>query len=436
MRRGDIASPDLKGIGGARSSPHRRLRAAGAISTLLACSLGLPALVSCTGAGADPAAGAGGPPRDTSPADRRSEDAGTVGVAAVTRGSVTDTFLLTGELQAVDAIEITAPRSDTWRVQVKWLAEDGSLVKAGDPIVEFDNTAVVSRLEEMRLAYLQSEISLESRRASLVSEEDDKRLALERALHEEERARIQAEVPEELSRRSEWFENQEAFKRASAAVAKARLALDAFHVSSRSELDVLEIERDKAARNIAEAERLLSQLGSKAQRDGIFIVGENWQEGRKFQVGDTAWPGMTVGSIPDLSRMEVRAWLSDVDDGRVLPGMTARCILDTWPDRVFPGRVESIASLAGDRGFLVRVSLQDSDPEMMRPGMSARIEIARREWEDALTVPRRAVAWAGGRSIVFLREDEDPVEVVLAGCTPENCVVESGLSEGERVLVR
>ena len=63
-----------------------------------------------------------------------------------------------------------------------------------------------------------------------------------------------------------------------------------------------------------------------------FVVADFWREERKFQIGDTTWPGQTIASIPDLSLMEVLAWLPDVDDGRIAPGMHARCVLDTYPD--------------------------------------------------------------------------------------------------------
>ena len=56
-----------------------------------------------------------------------------------------------------------------------------------------------------------------------------------------------------------------------------------------------------------------------APRDGIIVIGEHPWEGRKFHVGDTVQPGWTIVSLPDLSAgMEVRAELSDVDDGRVV----------------------------------------------------------------------------------------------------------------------
>ena len=158
---------------------------------------------------------------------------------------------------------------------------------------------------------------------------------------------------------------------------------------------------------------------------------ETWgPEGpRKLQPGDTVWPNFPVASIPDPTEMEVSAALSEVDHGRIGAGMKTRCILDTYPDRVFEGRIENVGAVAAEAGrsfglstartgFPVRVSLSVTDP-IMRPGLSVRARIVA-EKEQAVVV-RKGL---GGRTVVR-----------VAGCTLVECVVESGLKEGDHVLI-
>jgi multidrug efflux pump subunit AcrA (membrane-fusion protein) len=123
--------------------------------------------------------------------------------------------------------------------------------------------------------------------------------------------------------------------------------------------------------------------------------------------------------------------------------MKARCILDTYPDRVFEGRLEEVGSVAresGGRGwfasatrpgFPVRVSLARTD-RLMRPGLSVRVEVVRAAWESALSVPRGAVRFEKEGPVVR-RGGGDVARVRLSTCTPVECVVESGLEEGDRV---
>jgi multidrug efflux pump subunit AcrA (membrane-fusion protein) len=87
---------------------------------------------------------------------------------------------------------------------------------------------------------------------------------------------------------------------------------------------------------------------------------------------------------------------------------------------------------ASRAGFRVRVALDHTDP-LMRPGLSVRVEVVRRQWAKALSVPRGAVRFEKGGPVV--RRAGARIEVKLATCTPVECVVESGLSEGDGVTL-
>jgi HlyD family secretion protein len=359
--------------------------------------------------------------------------------AVVARRTVEDVFLLTGELQAVRSDELTVPRLEGGRVQVKWVAEDGAEVEAGATVAELDNTQVAQSLEEKRLRLTQAQISLEQREASLEAEGSQKRLEREKAEIEAEKARIEAAVPQELRSRKEWHEKQQLLLRAEAALQKARSALATFEESSGSDIGVMRIGRDKAAREVQAAEASLKQLALVAPRRGIVIVGRSPMEDRPLQVGDNMWPGFRVVSIPDLSAMEILAYLPEVDDGRVVKGQDARVVLEADLDRCFKGRVEEVAAVAQDArflgGFKVRISLEETDANVMRPGLSARVEVVRRKFENALVVPREAVT-RGAKGYTARRPGGSaPLDVRVAACLPRECVIEQGLDEGSRVAL-
>jgi Membrane-fusion protein len=86
------------------------------------------------------------------------------------------------------------------------------------------------------------------------------------------------------------------------------------------------------------------------------------------------------------------------------------------------------------RSFRVRVSLDASDPDRMRPGMSARVEIEARRLADVLVAPRAALDLS--RETAFARTDDGAVEVRLGPCNSQECVVEGGLPEGARLRRR
>jgi multidrug resistance efflux pump len=244
---------------------------------------------------------------------------------------------------------------------------------------------------------------------------------------------------------ADWRKFQATWHETQATLEKARLDQESYAATARSEIETARAAEEKARRELVEFERSLDSMSLLAPRDGIFFVGDFWRWGpegpRKLQPGDRVWPAFPVGKIPDPAEMEVQAKLAEPDHGKIQPGMTARCILDTYPDRVFEGRVEGVGSVAtqsGPRwnrsrpGFPVRVALERTDP-LMRPGLSVRVEIVRGQWDDALVVPRGAVRFEEEGPVVRREGQGDPVPVTLAACTPVECVVEDGLEEGDRV---
>ncbi|MBP6705461.1 MAG: HlyD family efflux transporter periplasmic adaptor subunit [Vicinamibacteria bacterium] len=361
--------------------------------------------------------------------------------ARVERRTVEDVFLLTGELAAVRAVELAVPRLPGMDggMQIKWIAQDGAEVAKDDVVVELDNGRVSGALEERRTRELQGAIALEQREATLEAERSVKAFEVESAAVALAKAKVEAEVPVELRARKEWHEKQQAMVKAEAAHDKARVALEAHDRTTAADLKVLRIALEKARREVAQSEESLRGLQLRAPRAGVVLLGRSPQEDRPMQLGDNLWPGLRAASLPDLSELEVAAYLPEVDDGRVLPGQTARVILDSALDRVHDGRVEVVAAVAQDAryagGFKVRVSLAKTDAASMRPGLSARVEVVRSTFKDALVTPRASVSWVDAQARVA-RPGGGFTNVVLSACLALECVVESGLREGDRVAIR
>jgi HlyD family secretion protein len=365
--------------------------------------------------------------------------------ARVERKAVEDVFLLTGELRAVRSQSIVSPRGEG-EMQIRWMAEDGADVAAGDRLVELDSARLIQTIEDRRLRLQQAVIDRESKERNALAEAERKKAATDKAEVEAEKAELDAVVPRELRPAVDWHKFQATWQEKKAAFEKARLEQEAGDVAARADIEAARAAEEKARRDLEAAEKALASMSLAAPTAGVFLVGNFWQWGpegpRKLQPGDRVWPGYTIGTIPDPTDMEVQAALAEADLGRIAPGMKTRCILDTYPRRAFAGEVAEIGSVAAEggrgwwasatkAGFPVRVSLARTDP-LMRPGLSVRVEVVRGAWEDALVVPRGAVRF-GKDGPVVRRAGGELARVALATCTPLECVVESGLEEGERV---
>jgi len=357
--------------------------------------------------------------------------------AKVVKRDVVDRVVLTGELHAASAIDLTVPRTDAWEISIRWLAEDGIAVKAGDRVLEFDNSAVTKQLEQEKLALLEAEMTLRSAEALAAIEGEQKKTELDQAKIALAKATLLADVPADLLSGRDAQERQLEKKRQEIAVEKAQAALESQRQESALEIKVKQIELDKAKHTIEAAEKAITDLVVKAPRDGMLVVGTSW-DGRKFHSGDNVEPGMTIASIPDPSTpMVVNADLSDVDDGRVHVGMQASCTLDAYPAEPLPCTVKDVTPVASIKGrkslrraFAVTLELAKTDPRM-RPGMSAKVELHGAPVAGAVVVPRGALVF--DKQVRARLADGSLRDVTLGPCDAQGCVVEKGLAEGEAV---
>ncbi len=367
------------------------------------------------------------------PADR----ANTTHGLAAHEGTLHHRVLLTGEIHPVEALQVRVPETPQWRVKIQWLVADGTPVKAGDTLVEFDNTAFASNLEEQRLAVLRASQTLERQLAKNRETLLEAEIEVERRRVALAKAELDVGVPASIVSRRELEERRLALERARSEDAKATASLHAARTAAAADEQVAQINLAKARRAVETAETAIAALVMRAPRDGIAVVGEHPREGRKLQVGDTVWVSLPVLSLPDLSRVEVQAGLSDVDDGLVAVGMAARCTLDAYPDVEYPGRVTAIGPVAQEaagsslrRAFPVTIALDHGDPQRMVPGMSVKVVVdagaergvllaSRAALDLASRPPRARLAGGGWR------------EVAVGPCNALECVITGGLTDGD-----
>ncbi|NCO69213.1 MAG: HlyD family efflux transporter periplasmic adaptor subunit [Acidobacteria bacterium] len=357
----------------------------------------------------------------------------------VRRGDFSGRMVLTGELRAVRAEEIIVPRFAGWGAQIRWLAADGVGVAAGARVIEIDASTIAGTLEERRLAVLTAGEEFTRQEAQNTLDLESRGFALEQRRTALAKAEIEADVPAELMSRRDWEDRRLAVERARVEFDKARDELEAARRATQADLNVRSIALANAKRLLAQAQESLASLSITAPRAGLILVADHPWEGRKFQVGDTTFPGATVLRIPDLQAMEAEAALFDVDDGAIAVGARARCTLDAYPDRSVAGTVTTIAPIAQEaarnslrRSFRVTVALASTDPVRMRPGMSVKIEVVTVDLRSVLLAPRVAIDPAGHPPRARLVGGR-LVAVELGPCSNQECVVASGLGEGEKL---
>ncbi len=360
-------------------------------------------------------------------------------VLTVHRGRFEDRFLLTGQLVAVHADNLAVPRMPSWQTTIRWLESEGSVVKAGQKVVEFDTASFAQDFGEKRLAWQQAQNDLDQAAADRVSQRAEKEFQVEQRSIAVEKAKIKAAIPAEFVRGKEYQDNQLTLTRAVTELEKAQEDLRAYDASSAETVQQKRIALEKARRELDAGRLAMDGMVLNAPRDGILVVADHPWHGRAIQIGDSVWVGLTVVSLPDLGAMQVEAKLSDVDDGRISPGLPAICVIDAYPDHPYSGRIAEITPVAHEaagrslrRAYNVRVALDASDADRMRPGMSVKVEVRPTALDNVLLAPREGLDFAGPRPRARL-ESGGFVDVTIGPCNSDACVVEGGVEAGVRL---
>jgi len=152
-----------------------------------------------------------------------------------------------------------------------------------------------------------------------------------------------------------------------------------------------------------------------------------------------------IGTIVDMSSLEVEVDVNETYINRVNNGMKVESVLDAYPDWRIPSHViTTIPSADRQKATVkVRIGFDRLDPRIL-PDMGVKVSFLRdapAPGQAAVVpralVPKTAVRTADGRSVVFvLKDDRVERRAVSVGLENGDTVeVISGVSAGERVVV-
>lgn len=369
---------------------------------------------------------------------------GELPTATATKGDLEIKLAVPGELKAVRSISISAPDLGS-NIKVTSVVAEGTRVEKGDLLVEFDQNELIDALVINRSDLKVAETKMEQASAQLDVKLRDLESAVTRAELDLERAKMRVTESQTVAlvdRESAKIDVQQS----GLALTQAKASLESARLQSLAEVQLLELEAEQKRMAVARAQKRLEEATIMAPTAGLVILPEVWKNGSRGPVaaGDTLWAGTTVMELPDLSELEVEAWVHEVDAGRIALDQPVSVIIDTYPDPPWPGKVTRVANMAvkRNRDALVKhvkvTTKLDTASPLMKPGMTVRVEIEVGRVADVLSVPLEAVFYEGEKATVFLREGLGGWErtaVELGERNDSHVVVTSGLKEGDVVAL-
>jgi HlyD family secretion protein len=271
--------------------------------------------------------------------------------------------------------------------------QEGDRVEAGQVIARLDTRALTLQIAEAeaRIA-VQGQVLLRLKHGTRPEEVAQARAEVQAAKAEAELAEQHVRRLRDITRHASGAVSQEDLDNAQSRlrVALARLenrkkALQLALIGPRHE-DIAEAEAqlDVARAELALLNYRLSQAELKAPINATV-------RSRLLEPGDMASPERPVYALAITDPKWVRAYISEVDLGRIKPGMNARVTIDSHPDQPIQGRVGYISSVAEFTPktvqteelrttlvYEVRVYVDDTS-DRLRLGMPATVHIPLQE---------------------------------------------------------
>lgn len=196
--------------------------------------------------------------------------------------------------------------------------------------------------------------------------------------------------------------------------------------------DAAEIE--KAGKELAIAERAYQQVTLTAPIDGLVTL-RNVEPGQKVGVNTT------ILEISD--KLVVQILIDETDIRKVKEGMSAKIILDAYPEETLSGRIIKIAYSStvesNVTAYEALVEFTSAASRLIKSGMTADLDIIIKEKKGVLKVPQNAVKSAGGRSFVLIPQgkgrEPERWEITLGDKDDDGVEVTSGLEENDDVAI-
>lgn len=370
--------------------------------------------------------------------------------AEVAKGEFVDTLEIRGEIRPLKSIVLSSPMQ-SGDLQIVKLANNGSAVKPGDVLVQFDGSTLQRTIQEKQSELRQADAEIDQARSQARLTEEQNATALMKARYDIERAKLDVNKGDTVSR----LENEQA--KLALADAEQRLEeleqkINSDRTSAEADIAARSRKREKALFDLARAERGLKELELRAPAAGIVNILPNFRSGnvfggaQEFRAGDRAWPGAAILELPDLSSVHLEARLDEADRGQLKPEQEAIVRIEAIPGRDFRARINHISVLARvdfssgwppARNFDLNLVLVDVDPKI-RPGMTAVARIAIERVPDVILVPADAIFQRDGAPVVYRLDGSEFVETRIAVQRrgKEQSIVASGVQPGDRVARR
>ena len=376
--------------------------------------------------------------------------------ARVIQGDLIVKISATGVVEPNFQVEVKSKASGE---VLKFKYEEGDRIKKGQLLLQLDKSDEIRSLALSKADLSSAIAKLNKAKTALLSQETKYRSTLKTSQSQVQEAVANLEESEDkLKRQEDLFqkkfasrqtlqEAQTAFKVNQENLIQARsdvqAAKDTIHdvEGKKHEIDLARVEVQRKKIALAEAKERLDETEIFAPISGVLIE-KLVEQGQIISSGiSNVSGGTTLANLADLSRLFIIADVDETDIGSVQIGQLVKITADAYPGRTFPGKVQRISPRGKVENsitiFKVKIEIQGDGKGILKPMMTANVDIISEELKNVLYLPREAIRVEKGKKYAAILVNNEPKEVpVTTGVrNPIHVQILSGLEPDQEVLI-
>jgi hypothetical protein len=374
---------------------------------------------------------------------RTTQSAGESIKVAVKQGKFIIDVTTTGELEARSSEKIMGPNptglrnARIWQYRIEDIIPDGTVVDSGAWVATLDRSDLENKIKDQELnveklqnqyikTQLDTTMTLRNARDELINMKyslEEKQIVVDQSIYEPPATQRQAKLDLERTLRT-YKQTKMNYK----------LKLE----KAAADMKEVEANLNKAKRKLREFLDLKKEFVIKAPKAGMVIYQRGW-DGKKQGAGAqiSTWDNV-VATLPNLSAMNSKTFVNEIDISRVKKGQKAEVTIDAFPDKKFDGIVSKVANIgqqmrnSNAKVFEVIIEINGYD-SVLRPAMTTKNRIITEIIDSATFIPIECLH--SNDSISYVYTGDHKQQVIPGKSNDNDIIILAGLKPGEEVYL-
>jgi hypothetical protein len=321
--------------------------------------------------------------------------------------------------------------------KIQDMVPEGTIVKKGDYIAQLDRSSYSNTLTDALSTLTTYQQNVEMKILDTAVTLSNLRDNIKNQRYTVEEAKITLDQSQ--------FEPPATIKKAQMNLDKQKRALQQLlqtyelkKIQNESSIRNQKLTLRKQEELVADLQEFLSQFTVRATGDGMVIYKKD-RSGAKRKTGSSLNAfDMIVATLPDLSTMISKMYVSEIEVSKVTPGQKVNVTVDAFPSKLYTGTIITVANIgetlpnSDAKMFEVQIRLDGTDMTL-RPAMTTWNKIILKTIDNAIYIPLECVQ-TGIDSIPFVVKKNNTRQVVVLGeMNDKSVIVKAGLEPGNNI---